>query len=57
MKSDIDVSNGLLLCPNHDALFDKAIITFDANGKVIISDILKEIDCMFLNINENRGLN
>ena len=52
----LDVNNGLLLCPNHDALFDKAIITFDPNGKVIISDTLKEIDRMFLNVNENTGI-
>ena len=32
--------NGLLLCPNHDKLFDKGFISFDENGKVMISDEL-----------------
>lgn len=27
-----DISNGFLLCPNHDALFDKFLITFDYSG-------------------------
>lgn len=48
----LDVHNGLLLCPNHDALFDKGIISFDPQGKVVISDTLKETDRIFLNINE-----
>jgi len=38
----LNVCNGLLLCPNHDKLFDKGYITFDDNGKIIISDELKK---------------
>ncbi len=35
----IDVNNGLLLCPNHDKLFDNYLITFDSNtGKIVISN-------------------
>lgn len=34
----LDVNNGLLLCPTYDALFDKHLITFDNNGKIILSD-------------------
>lgn len=37
----IDKNNGLLLCITHDALFDKKYISFDQEGKIIIS---KEID-------------
>lgn len=33
----IDYNNGLLLCANHDALFDKGYITFDSNGNIMIS--------------------
>ena len=36
----LDVYNGLLLVPNLDSLFDKGLITFDDNGKIIISDLL-----------------
>ena len=37
-----DYNNGLLLCVNHDELFDKGFITFaKEDGKIIISN---EID-------------
>jgi hypothetical protein len=42
--------NGLLLCPNHDKLFDKGFISFTDDGKIIISHQLSENDKMFLNI-------
>jgi hypothetical protein len=48
----LDVNNGLLLCPNHDALFDKGYISFDDDGTILISDILDEATRVFLNINE-----
>ena len=34
----LDVNNGLLLSPTYDALFDKHLITFDNNGRIILSD-------------------
>ena len=46
----LDVENGFLLCPNHDALFDGGYITFGDDGKIIISDRLSEVDCIFTNI-------
>lgn len=33
----IECENGILLCPNHDKLFDKGYITFDENGQIIYS--------------------
>ncbi|HHD2751293.1 TPA: HNH endonuclease [Clostridium perfringens] len=42
--------NGFLLCPNHDSLFDKHFITFDDNGRIIISKRLSEEDKQLLNI-------
>ena len=36
----IDHNNGLLLCRNHDYLFDQGYFTFDDNGYVILSDAL-----------------
>ncbi|MER2172104.1 MAG: HNH endonuclease [Psychrobacillus psychrodurans] len=37
----LDPYNGLLLCCNHDALYDKGFITFNINGEVKISERLK----------------
>jgi len=36
----LDLFNGLLLVPNLDALFDSGLITFDDEGKIIISSLL-----------------
>ncbi|MGG5461613.1 HNH endonuclease [Clostridium sp. B9] len=44
--------NGFLLCPNHDSLFDKHFITFEDNGKIIISKRLSEKDKQLLKIND-----
>ena len=51
-KEKLDVDNGFLMCPNHDKLFDKGYITFDDDGKIIISEKLaeKENDMVFLNV-------
>ncbi|MDG4850807.1 HNH endonuclease [Peribacillus frigoritolerans] len=49
----LDFNNGLLLCPNHDALFDKGYISFDDDGTILISDGLDTETNVFLNINEN----
>lgn len=48
----LDVKNGLLLCPNHDALFDKHLSSFDLNGKIVISQSLDETARVFLNVND-----
>ncbi|MGG0656916.1 HNH endonuclease [Rummeliibacillus pycnus] len=45
------MNNGLLLCPNHDELFDKHLISFDINGKIVISQSLNETARVFLNVN------
>ena len=49
----LDVNNGLLLCANHDALFDKKFISFDEDGAIIISKSLKEVDRIFMNVHDN----
>lgn len=36
----LDVNNGILLSPTYDALFDKHLISFENNGKIIFSDSL-----------------
>jgi 5-methylcytosine-specific restriction enzyme A len=37
----LDVSNGILLTPTYDALFDKHLISFEDNGKIILSQSLE----------------
>ena len=52
-KEKLDVNNGFLMCPNHDKLFDKGYITFDDDGKIIISDRLTENDRVSFNIDSS----
>lgn len=52
----LDGNNGLLLCPNHDFLFDKAYISFNDDGMILISEDLDKEARMFLNINENMSI-
>lgn len=47
----LDVNNGLLLCPNHNSLFDKGYISFEDNGTILISDSLDKVTKVFLNVN------
>ena len=36
-EEKVDMDNGFLLCPNHDFLFDRKLITFSDRGKILIS--------------------
>lgn len=47
----LDVDNGLLLCPDHDKLFDQGWISFDDDGKILITRQLDEVNRMYMNIN------
>lgn len=38
----LDVHNGILLSPTYDALFDKHLITFDIEGKIILSNKIEK---------------
>ena len=46
----VDDDNGLLLCPNHDQLFDKGFITFTDDGEMIVSEKLSENDRAITNV-------
>lgn len=48
----LDIDNGFLMCPNHDRLFDKGLITFDDDGKIMISNKLSDTDKEALNISD-----
>lgn len=45
-----DYSNGILLCKNHDFLFDQGYISFADDGSILISNELSEddLDAMYL---------
>lgn len=49
----LNPNNGLLLCPNHDKLFDQGMITFDDDGNIMISDGLGKNDLCLLNISSD----
>lgn len=55
-EEKVDNNNGLLLCPNHDALFDKFLISFHhKTGKIMINkNLLSNTEQMkILNINKS----
>ncbi len=47
-----DPNNGLVLCPNHDHLFDSHLISFDATGRIILSTKLTSEDIEAFSLNE-----
>ncbi len=52
----INHNNGLLLCPNHDSLFDKHLISFDNEGKIMINHNIPEEMYSLLELNNNYTL-
>ncbi len=52
----LDVFNGFLLCANLDALFDRFLITFDADGQMLISDKISSEQRQLLGINKPLAL-
>lgn len=52
-EEKLDEDNGFLMCPNHDQLFDKGWISFDDEGKIIISDQLDDVNRIYTNVNED----
>lgn len=53
----LDYENILLLCSMHDALFDKGLISFDNNGKILISKELNKKEQQLVNINTHSFIN
>lgn len=49
----LSVTNGLLLTPNLDKVFDKGYISFDSSGKIMISDMLSGDGLEVFGINKN----
>lgn len=48
----IDGNNGILLCPNHDKLFDAGYITFTLDGQILISSQLSSETLIKMQIKE-----
>lgn len=51
-KEKVDKNNGFLFCSNHDYLFDKGFISFDEEGRLLISPLLEEEDIEILGLNK-----
>lgn len=49
----LDIENGLLLCPNHDKLFDGGWISFDNDGNILISNALQQNEKIFMNVRDD----
>ena len=60
-KSDehekLDLANGLLLCPNHDKLFDAGLISFEQNGNIMISKEMSDNNRIFMNVHSDMKIN
>ena len=51
-SESLDPYNGFLLVPTLDQAFDKGLITFDAQGRIVKSNKLSEDDCKRLGIGD-----
>lgn len=47
----LDVHNGILLSPTYDALFDRHLISFENNGKILLSDKIESIAFTKIGVN------
>lgn len=52
----LDLDNVLLLCPHHDSAFDKGYISFNDEGKILISEELTLQTQMLLNLEEDKQI-
>ena len=48
----LDDDNGLLLCPNHDKLFDMGLISFEDDGTVVLSNMISSEDRTLMNVRD-----
>ncbi|MEG0472243.1 MAG: HNH endonuclease [Solibacillus sp.] len=53
----LDPYNGILLCSNHDVLYDQGFIAFDGTGKIHISSEIEKIDYIKYGIHEKMRVN
>lgn len=48
----LDPENGILLSPNVDSLFDRHLISFDDDGRLLVSDLVSEESLRMLGVSE-----
>ncbi|CEG21491.1 hypothetical protein BN1080_00402 [Planococcus massiliensis] len=53
----LDADNGLLLCANHDGVFDKGLISFSSDGQILISSKVEQKNYPLLNLNQQIRIN
>lgn len=53
----LDENNGFLLCPHHDSVFDKGLISFSDDGKILIWKSIDARTRRLLNIDEGIAIN
>lgn len=56
-EQKVDPNNGLLLCPNHDFLFDSLLVSFNKQGKIMISDLLTNENRRGFRVDANTRIN
>lgn len=49
----LDLNNGFIMCPNHDKLFDRHLISFNLGGNIVISKALSSKTKIFMNVRED----
>lgn len=52
----LDVYNGILLSPTYDALFDRHLISFENNGRIILSDTIEREAFLKIGVNGNERI-
>ena len=52
----LDLFNGFLLNPTLDKLFDRGYVSFDKQGKILISNLLTKEEQVLLNLTSSMNL-
>lgn len=53
----LDVDNGILLSPTYDALFDQHLISFENNGKIILSESIQKSNYSLIGVTGKEKIN
>lgn len=52
----LNIANGLLLCANHDLLFDSGLISFTDSGNLLLSKRISDTDLRILNLSRGHKI-
>lgn len=53
----LDVSNGILLSPTYDALFDRHLITFENSGKIVLGNSISQDEYKTIGVTGHERIN